>query len=116
MSVLFSCCTHLNILSIREAQAVGIWAYDCFTKELVLLIIWVLALLGDNLMQSEFACHAGLRARFFCHMCWVKGYDAEDADDAMGERSTKAEPLKVMIERIKRFMKVDHIYLVFTQH
>jgi hypothetical protein len=33
------------------------------------------ALLGDNPMQSEFACHIGLMGKFFCRMCWVKGFD-----------------------------------------
>jgi hypothetical protein len=36
----------------------------------------VLALLGDNPMQSEFACHIGLRGKLFCRSCWVKGTDA----------------------------------------
>ena len=29
-------------------------------------------------MQSEFACHIGLRGKFFCRACWVKGRDADD--------------------------------------
>jgi hypothetical protein len=37
----------------------------------------VLALLGDNPMQSEFACHIGLKGKFFCRACWVKGTDAQ---------------------------------------
>lgn len=36
----------------------------------------ILALLGDNPMQSEFACHVGLTGKFFCRACWVKGKDA----------------------------------------
>lgn len=38
----------------------------------------VLALLGDNPMQSEFACHIGLGGKYFCRACWVKGSDALD--------------------------------------
>lgn len=29
-------------------------------------------------MQSEFACHIGLRGKLFCRACWVKGTDALD--------------------------------------
>lgn len=41
-------------------------------NEPVLLIPLVLALLGDNpdKMQSEFACHIGLRGRLFYHSCF----------------------------------------------
>ena len=72
---------------------------------MVLIIIWILALLGDNPMQSEFACHAGLRAKFFCRICWVKGHDAAD-DEAPLVQTSKTESLGVMVERVKRFMKV----------
>lgn len=44
----------------RTAQDEGIWAWDCEMGEAVLVIPFVLALLGDNPMQSEFACHIGL--------------------------------------------------------
>ena len=63
----------------RSAQKEGIWAWDCIHKELILVFLTVLALLGDNLMHSEFACHIGLRGKFFCHACWVKGSDAQDS-------------------------------------
>ena len=69
---------------------------------MVLVILWILALLGDNPMQSEFACHAGLKAKFFCRMCWVKGPDAHDGRGA-------SEPIAVMVDRIKRFMKVSQL-------
>ena len=29
-------------------------------------------------MHSEFACHIGLRGKYFCRSCWVKGSDAQD--------------------------------------
>lgn len=38
----------------------------------------MLALLGDNPMHSEFACDIGLRGKYFCRACWVKGTDAQD--------------------------------------
>ena len=44
------------------------------------MIPFVVALLGDNPMQSEFACHLGQGGKFFCRMCEVKGFDS-----ALGE-------------------------------
>jgi len=32
-------------------------------------------------MQSEFACHIGMRGKLFCRACWVKGSNALDFDD-----------------------------------
>ena len=65
-------------LPLRSAQQDGIWAWDCVYKELILIFPTVLALLGDNPMHSEFACHLGLRGKYFCRTCWVKGSDAQD--------------------------------------
>ncbi|KAJ7147561.1 hypothetical protein C8R43DRAFT_889965, partial [Mycena crocata] len=66
---------------LEAAQGDGIWVWDVEFNEAVLVIPEVLALLGDNPMQSEFACHIGLRGKFFCRACWVKGTDALDDDD-----------------------------------
>lgn len=49
----------------------------------------ILALLGDNPMQSEFACHVGLTGKFFCRACWVKGKDAHANNAAAAEASAK---------------------------
>ncbi|KAJ7290654.1 hypothetical protein C8J57DRAFT_1213292 [Mycena rebaudengoi] len=57
---------------LENAQEQGIWAWDVVLNEPVLVIPEVLALLGDNPMQSEFACHIGLRGKLFCRACWVK--------------------------------------------
>lgn len=38
----------------------------------------VLAMLGENPMQSELSCHVGLAGKYFCRCCWVKGRDADD--------------------------------------
>ncbi|KAJ3841113.1 hypothetical protein F5878DRAFT_611129 [Lentinula raphanica] len=65
---------------LEAAQEHGIWAWDCETKEPILVLPWVLALLGDNPMQSEFAGHIGLRGKYFCRVCWVKGVDASNRD------------------------------------
>ncbi|KAJ6574068.1 hypothetical protein B0H19DRAFT_1208170 [Mycena capillaripes] len=66
---------------LESGQKDGIWAWESRFNELVLVIPSVLALLGDNPMQSEFACHIGLRGKYFCRACWVKGSDAMDEED-----------------------------------
>lgn len=55
---------------------------------MVLVLPAVLALLGDNPMQSELACHVGLAGKFFCRNCWVKGRDAEEAESAPAPQTT----------------------------
>ena len=81
------------------SQETGIWAWDCVFNEPILIIPFVLALLGDNLMQSEFACHIGLWGRLFCHACWVEGVKGikksspgEDSSDGASEDSVGLEP------------------------
>ncbi|KAJ7260975.1 hypothetical protein C8J57DRAFT_1232533 [Mycena rebaudengoi] len=63
---------------LEDCQSHGIWAWDSCNDELVLVIPSVLAMLGDNPMQSEFACHIGFRGNFFCRVCWVKGVPEDD--------------------------------------
>ncbi|KAF9072180.1 hypothetical protein BDP27DRAFT_1217935 [Rhodocollybia butyracea] len=77
---------------LSDAQEHGIWGWDCMTESRVLLIPCVLALLGDNPMQSEFACHIGLRGKFFCRVCGVKGKDAKAEDSAGRSLHTRAVP------------------------
>lgn len=73
----------------RTYQDTGISAYDAVLHEDVLVIPAVLALLGDNPMQSELACHIGLTARLFCRVCWVssagKDVGMENEDSASDE-------------------------------
>ncbi|KAF8891836.1 hypothetical protein BD779DRAFT_1437618 [Infundibulicybe gibba] len=109
---------------LEEAWAEGIWAWDCIHKEPVLIIPWVVALLGDNPMQSELSCHIGLAGKFFCRNCDVKGFDVGDIpalqsdDEATSEvglqtghdttkhRSRKKlETLDEMVQRVKRFVR-----------
>lgn len=75
---------------LEHSQQHGIWAWDCEFKKKVLLIPSVLAMLGDNPMQSEFACHIGLRGRKFCRMCHVEG-DVEGADEDDGGSRGQAD-------------------------
>jgi hypothetical protein len=76
----------------RQCQKDGIWAWDCVNNEPVLLILMVLALLGDNPMQSEFACHIGLKGKLFCRACWVKGTDARAETAQQQSDSPRATP------------------------
>ncbi|KAJ7716484.1 hypothetical protein DFH07DRAFT_907412 [Mycena maculata] len=66
---------------LEDCQRRGIWAWDSSNNELVLVIPSVLAMLGDNPMQSEFACHIGFRGKYFCRVCWVKGVPDEDEEE-----------------------------------
>ncbi|KAJ3767096.1 hypothetical protein FB446DRAFT_822496, partial [Lentinula raphanica] len=105
---------------LEAAQENGIWAWDCETKEPILVLPWVLALLGDNPMQSEFAGHIGLRGKYFCRVCWVKGVDASnrepeagDSDGAHSEGSKQPKKKKAkfvetftqMVDRVSSFIK-----------
>jgi hypothetical protein len=78
--------------ALRKCQENGIWAWDCVKNEPVLLIPMVLALLGDNPMQSEFACHIGLKGKLFCRACWVKGTDAQAQTEPQRSGSPPASP------------------------
>ena len=62
--------------SHRAAWNTGIWAWDCVLEDHILVIPFVAALLGDNPMQSEFACHVGPGGKSLCRICDVKGKDA----------------------------------------
>ncbi len=59
----------------RAAWDTGIWAWDCVHEDHVLVIPFVAALLGDNPMQSELACHVGPGGKLLCRICDVKGKD-----------------------------------------
>ncbi|KAF8156771.1 hypothetical protein B0H34DRAFT_859450 [Crassisporium funariophilum] len=113
----------------RTTQKKGIWAWDCEANERVLLISSILAMLGDNPMQSEFACHIGLRGRKFC-----QGAEGDNGAGAIGnteqnsdvssvasdasmasdqgkakkaKRSTKkSETMMEMVQQVTKFMKV----------
>jgi hypothetical protein len=129
-------CVATNIhFALRKCQENGIWAWDCLENEPVLLIPMVLALLGDNPMQSEFACHIGLKGKLFCRACWVKGTDARaeaepqppgspyasshgsaaasetsegnrNGQTVKGRRKKVLESMSNMVNRVKAFVKV----------
>lgn len=66
-------------MALRKGQSDGIWAWDYLYKEPVLLIPSSISLVGDNPMQSEFACHVGSQGKYFCRICTVKGLDVEES-------------------------------------
>ncbi|KAI6148028.1 hypothetical protein BKA82DRAFT_151609, partial [Pisolithus tinctorius] len=70
---------------LERAQTHGVWAWDVEAREMVLIIPAILAMLGDNPMQSELACHVGLQGKFFCRNCWVKGVDSGPATQALAD-------------------------------
>ncbi|RDB16192.1 hypothetical protein Hypma_003108 [Hypsizygus marmoreus] len=79
------------VQQLENGQTKGIWAWDCEAKEKVLIIPSILAMLGDNPMQSEFACHIGLRGRKFCRMCHVEGdVEGAEAEDGPSEGTSTA--------------------------
>ncbi|KAJ4467657.1 hypothetical protein C8J55DRAFT_394516, partial [Lentinula edodes] len=110
---------------LNKAQSDGIWAWDSHLNDLVLVIPSIHALLGDNPMQSEFACHIGFRGLLFCRNCKVSGkvendnddssdHDGNASDASLGSASsqtgkkrnkTAPESMKDMITRITNFMK-----------
>lgn len=124
---------------IRRIEQVGIWAWDCVEKEYILVLIWILAFLGDNPMQSEFACHIGLRGRMFCRVCKVEGKrrnaqaqqespsggdideapiggdsDAGDASDAGSDTSTattrkRRQPQELLSDMVRRITNFIHV-------
>ncbi|KAG8725629.1 hypothetical protein FRC09_000016 [Ceratobasidium sp. 395] len=59
----------------KLAEREGVWAYDAVKRDMVLAIVWWLALEGDNPMQSELASHVGMNGKHFCRVCHVCGKD-----------------------------------------
>ncbi|KAH9914360.1 uncharacterized protein BXZ73DRAFT_55012, partial [Epithele typhae] len=52
-------------------------AWDCKYDEEVLLQPYGLFFAGDNPMQAEECCHAGLNCNYFCRTCFVGGTTAQ---------------------------------------
>ncbi|KAJ7878455.1 hypothetical protein B0H13DRAFT_1631178 [Mycena leptocephala] len=85
------------VVTMLSAQKTGILAYDCEFDEIV-LIPWIIAMLGDNPMQSEFASHIGLTGKCFCRVCHVRGADSKKRPaGAEGDRERGAEFLSVCV-------------------
>ncbi|KAF6758067.1 hypothetical protein DFP72DRAFT_1065314 [Ephemerocybe angulata] len=82
---------------IESYQKTGIEAWDAKAGEPVIVFPVVLALLGDNPMQSELCSHIGLRGRLFCRHCWaerinnVKKKAKGDSDDFDSEDESGGE-------------------------
>ncbi|KAI0311059.1 hypothetical protein OF83DRAFT_1177947 [Amylostereum chailletii] len=105
---------------IESAQMTGIWAWDCVHQEMVLLIPVIMALLGDNPMQSEFACHnPPAHSAAAAAAEGGEGNDSDSVASAGGsetaagsgdeqERTTskgkKTETMQELVDRARRFL------------
>jgi len=77
----------------RKAWTGGVRAWDHVHQEEVVVIPFVCALLGDNPMQSEFACHIGSKGKLFCRMCTVSsGMPAEQVPTTSGSADDSDPP------------------------
>jgi hypothetical protein len=66
--------------NFRELQENGLEAWDACYKEFVILFPWIIALLGDNPMQSELSSHIGMSGKCFCRVCKVESSSGSLAD------------------------------------
>jgi hypothetical protein len=82
-------------LKIEEGQKQGFWAWDCKTRQPVLLIPSVLALLGDNPMQSELSCHIGMHGKLFCRCCFVRGQDSAKKEPKKTKKGAETSPFSI---------------------
>ncbi|PPQ76395.1 hypothetical protein CVT26_015365 [Gymnopilus dilepis] len=89
------------ISQLETAQDEGIWAWDCVLNEPVLIFPVILALLGDNPMQSEFACHIGLKDKYFC--------PASAGPTKPKKRNKAVETMTEMVHRVKAFLQVGRL-------
>ncbi|KZT19673.1 hypothetical protein NEOLEDRAFT_1158985 [Neolentinus lepideus HHB14362 ss-1] len=88
--------------TMKELRRDGIEAWDCELKENVLILPWILAFQGDNLMASEFSSHIGMSGKCFCRVCHVRGADEKNrALGDAGEIEQLTEFLKAGIPRTK---------------
>jgi hypothetical protein len=65
--------TRVTVFPSRKAAESGIVAWDCKNNEEVLLAPYGLFYAGDNPMQAEECCQAGLACNYFCRTCNVGG-------------------------------------------
>ncbi|KAF8886594.1 hypothetical protein CPB84DRAFT_1749908 [Gymnopilus junonius] len=111
------------VAQLELAQDQGIWAWDCHLKEMVLIFPAILALLGDNPMQSSDAQAEAASAPQGPQDSGAESMedsgddiasDISNADSipqstAKARRRTVKESMGVMVKRIRSFLRVGHL-------
>ncbi|KAL0578323.1 hypothetical protein V5O48_003670 [Marasmius crinis-equi] len=83
----------------RDGQHNGILARDFILNEDVIIILSVLAMLGDNPMQSELSCHVGFNGNLFCRVCEVSG-SVDGSEDDLSNPGPTAVPTNTTLDNL----------------
>ncbi|OSX63035.1 hypothetical protein POSPLADRAFT_1033630 [Postia placenta MAD-698-R-SB12] len=108
------------VSQLEDAQHNGIWAWDIHLKEMILVIPGVLALLGDNPMQSELACHVSLAGSG--HQADSNSKHSNTFASSAGSHSKRAkkmrcaETLQELVDRARHFFAMlGHLQAIFQE-
>jgi hypothetical protein len=104
LSMCAAWCIYINIgLTMshnRKTFADPITAWDCETKEEVLLRSYALLFAGDNPMQAELCSCAGLNSNYFCRSCKAGGtQDYKRSDQGFTEMLKVSDSCSYLVHR-----------------